>query len=252
MERFKLLIADSTEEFRLAMADTLRGNYYIRTCADGRHALELLRSYRPDVVILDLMLPGMDGISILQIAGEEGIHPVVLATTRFVNDYVLEAAGRVGVGYVMVKPCDIKATVSRLNDLVGRIREPVYSRQDPRSQVSNMLLSLGVPAKLKGYHYLREAILLVMRQPDQSITKELYPAVGAACNAAAEHVERSSRNAIMTAWNRRDVLIWRLYFPAAGSEGDRRPTNTEFITRLADALRINGEENEKIEKIPEK
>jgi len=236
MEILKLLIADGAEEFSCALRDALQGAYYVRTCADGKQALELLRSFDPDVLVLDLMLPGMDGISLLQQAVGCGICPTVLATSRFVNDYVLDAVGRLGVGYLMMKPCDVGATIARISDLSGRIRQPLVGKPDPKSHVSNLLLALGIPTKLRGYAYLREAVLQMAAKPGQSITKELYPSVGEKCAATAMHVERSCRTAIAAAWERRDKQLWGLYFPADGINCGNRPTNAAFISRLADCL----------------
>lgn len=239
MEMLKLLIADGTEGFRQALADALSGAYYIRTCCDGREALALIKSYSPDVMVLDLMLPGLDGISLLQQAAASGMQPMVLATSRFVNDYVLEAVDRLGVGYLMLKPCDVSATVARISDLSQRIRPPLLGKPDPRTHVSNLLLALGVPTKLRGYAYLREAVLLMAARPGQSITKELYPAVGEICGTTAMHVERSARSAIAAAWEHRDDRLWALYFPPDGAGCPSRPTNAGFISRLADGLLLN-------------
>ena len=236
MEIRKLLIADGSEEFALALVDALRGAYNLRVCRDGLEALEQIRSFRPDVLVLDLMLPGLDGISLLQSVASGGWKPTVLATTRFISEYILESVDRLGVGYLMVKPCDIRATVARIGDLTGRIRQPVPTRPEPRTDVSNLLLTLGIPVKLRGYAYLREAVLLMAAKPGQSITKELYPAVAEQCGAAPIHVERSIRSAIAAAWERRDEQIWRIYFSPGPDGCLTRPTNAEFICRLADSL----------------
>lgn len=246
MERLKLLIAEGTEDFRIALADALRGAYNLRECDDGVKALELMRVFRPDVVVLDLMLPGLDGISLLQRAVAADLHPMVLATTRFHNDYVVEAAQELGVGYIMVKPCDIRATVARLSDLSQRIHPPLVSQPDPGTFASNVLLSLGVPTKLRGYGYLREAILLMAEDPTQSITKVLYPAVAARykkenVRIESKHIERSIRSAIERAWDKRDERIWRLYFAPDGDGTLRRPTNGAFVSRIADSLRRESE-----------
>lgn len=238
----KLLIADGTEEFRLALADVLRGVYYVRTCREGNEALELLKSFCPDILVLDMMLPGLDGISLLQTAAASGFRPMVLATTRFANDYILESVDKLGVGYLMVKPCDVKATVSRIADLSQRLHQPIISQPDPRTHVSNLLLSLGIPTKLRGYGYLREAILLFAADPGQSITKELYPTVGILCESSAMHVERSIRSAIHTAWEHRDDRIWKLYFQPSADGSIPRPTNASFISRLADSLNLSQNE----------
>ena len=241
MERLKLLIAEGTENFRLALADAVRGAYILRECSDGVQTLELMRKFQPDVVVLDLMLPGMDGISLLQQAVSEDLHPVVLATTRFHNDYVVDAAQSLGVAYIMVKPCDLRGTVARLADLSQRIHPPVFARQDPKAYVSNLLISMGIPTKLRGYGYLREAIMLMAEDPTQSITKVLYPEVASIYKREniridAKHVERSIRSAIETAWERRDEALWQMYFPREGEGGTRRPSNGAFISRLADGL----------------
>mgnify|MGYP003293724525 CR=1 FL=1 len=241
MERLKLLIAEGTEEFRSALEGSLRGIYRVLSCGEGNEALKLMRSFRPDVVILDLMMPGLDGITILERTVASGLHPMVLATTCYYNPYVLDAIQRLGVGYLMVKPCDIQATIARLGDLRQRLQQPVISRADPKVHVSNLLLALGIPTKLKGYGYLREAVLLMAEDPKQSITKELYPAVAAACDGDRKNVERSIRSAIEKAWLFRDENYWKLYFPVDGSGMTRRPTNSEFITRLADTLHMDEE-----------
>lgn len=237
MEIRKLLIAEGAEDFRLALADALKGVYHIRISREGQETLDLLRTFKPDLMLLDLMLPGLDGISLLQQAEEEGILPVVLATTRYVSDYVMETIAQLHVGYIMMKPCDVGATIRRLADLSRRIHQPMPTRPDPETNISNILLALGVPTKLRGYTHLREAVLLMAEKPGQAITKELYPAVALRCNCDATHVERSARSAILAAWQHRDEQIWRLYFPPDSDGKFPRPTNAAFITRLAELIR---------------
>ena len=239
MDTLKLLIADGNEEFRQALARELDGAYFVRCCGDGKEALSLLRSFAPDILVLDLMLPELDGISLLQSASASGLCPMVLVTSRFFNDYVHEAMEDLGVGYMMRKPCDIPATAARIGDLSRHIRPPQVTLPDPMTHVSNLLLSLGIPTKLRGYVYLREAILMMMKDPDQPITKVLYPSVGAMCGCKGTHVERSIRSAIDTAWKQQDSRIWQLYFHAGSDGVIPRPSNAAFITRLADALRLN-------------
>lgn len=239
MNTLKLLIADGNEEFRLALAEALQGAYHVRICRDGKEALALLHTFVPDIFVLDLMLPGLDGISLLQAAADDGICPKVLATTRFLSDYVLENADKLGVSYLMVKPCDVRATAARIEDLSRRLTPTAAPAADPKSYVSNLLLSLSVPTKLNGYAYLQEAVVLMVKDPRQSITKELYPAVGSLCRCNASNVERSIRNAIAAAWNHMDARIWQLYFSPSSDGVIPRPTNAAFISRLADSLRLS-------------
>ena len=233
-----MLIADSSEEFGAGLADLVRGAYILRCCRDGRETMETISVFKPDILVLDLMLPGLDGISILRQAAAAGLRPMVLATSRYVSDYVVDAAQQLGVGYLMVKPCDVRATVARLGDLTQRLKQPLFSQPDPRTAVSNLLLALGVPTKLRGYAYLREAILERMRDPAQSVTKELYPCVAALCGGTAIQVERSIRSAIAAAWTRRDEQVWRLYFQPDPGGSLPRPTNTAFISRLSDSVAL--------------
>jgi two-component system response regulator (stage 0 sporulation protein A) len=240
LQMLKLLIADGTEEFRLALAEQLAGSFVIRCCHQGKQTMEMINSFRPDVMVLDLMLPELDGVSLLQELAEQNAMPVVLATSRFTNDYVLEAAARYGVAYVMSKPCDIRATAARVRDLSARMKPAPLARPDTRTIVRNVLLSLNVPPKLRGYTYLLEAIVELMENPGQMVTKELYPTVGKRCYASRDQVERSIRSAIAVAYKNRNEQLWRQYFaPSAGMELSR-PTNGTFITTLATRLAQDG------------
>ena len=236
MEIRKLVIADSSEEFRLALAELVRGGCHVRLCQDGNQTLETVQSMKPDVLVLDLLMPGLDGISILQKLHSAGIHPLVLATTGFTNDYVLDTLEAMGVCYVMRKPCNLYAVAARIEDLYHHVKPQSVTGPDARTMVCNMLLSLGIPTKLKGYACLREAILEQMRDSAQQITKELYPKVGKLCDANKNQVERSIRSAIAKAWETRDEGVWRLYFQGAAGEKPERPSNAVFISAIADRL----------------
>ena len=239
LEMRKLLIADTVEEFCLALADEFRGSCRIKMCHDGQETLNLILSFKPDLLVLDMLLPGLDGITILEEAAALGVRPVVLAVTKDPSDYVVRSAARLGVGYMMVKPCQIKATVARLRDLAEYLQPQEVARQEPRMVVANVLLTLGISTKLRGYAYLREAILEMMSSPGQSVTKVLYPAVGKICDASNTQVERSIRSAIQKAWDRRDEAVWRQHFQVSPAEPITRPTNAEFISRIADRISMD-------------
>lgn len=239
MEMLKLLIADAGEEFRLALAEQTRGTYRVRICQEGKETLQTVLAFKPDLMVLDMMLPGLDGIGILEAAAEAGIHPTVLAITKYASDYLAEAAHRLNVTYMMVKPCDVKITAARLQDMAEHLNTAGKAYPDPRIAVSNMLLTLGISTKLRGYGYLREAILETMRCPGQMVTKELYPKVGKMCNASAVQVERSVRSAIDKAWQQRSDEIWSRYFPGSPEGKMDRPTNSVFISCLAERMRLD-------------
>ena len=234
MDKLKVLIADGETETLADISKTLAGLYHVRIAREGHEALALLRSFTPDVLVLDMLLPGLDGISLLQKAAEYDLHPVVLATTRMLSDYMSQTLQKMEVGYVMVKPCDAGAVAARISDLSQNLKLPLFSSPDMRTMISNILLNLGIPTKLKGYGYLREAIRIFADDPTQTITKELYSEVANRCNATTTQVERSIRTAIETAWEHQDNQVWARYFP--GESGGGRPTNGEFVARLADYL----------------
>lgn len=235
MGRPKLLIADDSEDFTLALAQLLEEEFEIRCSQNGKETLTLLHSFQPDLLVLELMITELDGISLLQAAVDAGLRPNVLAVTRFYNDYTANLMGPLGIRYAIRKPCDLHATAARIRDL---IHAPCQHSQaiDPRAQVTALLHALGFPAKLHGYAYLREAILEMARNPSQSITKELYPTVAVICGCTRGQVERSIRTAIASAWNKRDEQAWRKYLRTDPGSPLDRPTNGEFIIRLSEVI----------------
>ena len=224
-----MLIADGTEAFRLALAENLKDQYIIRVCQEGYETLAMMASFKPDLMVVDLLLPGLDGITVLQRAAAAGVEPVALATTGYFNDYISDAISRLNVGYVMVKPCDVQAATGHLLDLTERMKTPPLAQPDDRTVVSNLLLALGISTNLRGYCYLRDAILAEIRQPGQQVTKTLYPDVGKPYGATGVQVERSIRSAIEKAWGRRNQGLWQQYFPGE----TQKPSNAVFICTLA-------------------
>lgn len=243
METRKLLLAEGNEELALALGEGLRGHYVLRVCRDGQTALQLMHTFRPDILVLDLMLPGLDGISLLQRITDAQLNPMVLATSRYYSEYILDAMDRFGVGYLIVKPCDTRATIARIGDLTSRIRQPKITPPDPRDAVSNLLRQLRMRGKLKGFRYLREAIVLMAEDPDQALTKELYTEVARQFNTGYKQVERCIRTAIEEAWEVRDEQLWLQYFPPGADNVLSRPSNGDFIVRMAQCIQ-SGESKE--------
>ena len=232
----KLLIADCNEEYRTALAAALNGQYHVLCCRSGSEAFTLLNQEHPDILVLDLMLPELDGLTLLERVSANGIRPMVLAATPILSDYVFSCAQRLGIAYLVRKPCSIEAIACRIQDLSCRLKAP-QPKADPVNYVSSLLLSLNISTKHNGFAYLRESILLMAKDPAQSVTKMLYPAVAHICGCQKENVERSIRTALDKAWDKRDEEIWQNYFPNAR----QRPSNAVFISRLAEALLLEEE-----------
>lgn len=231
----RILIADTSAEFCTQLRNLLGKGPNIRTAHDGSKVLQLLRSFMPEILILDLMLPGIDGLSLLQQAAAEGLRPAVLVTTKLLSEYVSQSLENLQVEYVMVKPCEAAVVAARVEDISERMKQPLFTGPDPKTVISNLLLELGIPTKLKGYGYLRLAIEIFAEDPTQAITKQVYKAVGERCGATETQVERSVRTAIGIAWEQTDRKIWRRYFAREEAEG-ARPTNGTVISRLAEHL----------------
>lgn len=230
----KLLIADSSEVFVNALTSALRSQFDIFICTDGPSALESLQQIQPDILILNLMLPYQDGLTVLQESGYQ--PPVILAITMHLSAYVEQAVTALGIDYTMIAP-SVDAVVLRLNDLIAQYTVPPGS-VDLHARTIYHLYQLNFPSHLDGYKQLRFALPLFAQNPHQFLSKELYPAV-------AKHfapkdiraVEHSIRKAIRTAWKRRDNAIWRKYFSLNSQGYIPCPSTKEFLCRLAEILR---------------
>ena len=239
MDMPRLLIIDSNEEFRQLLSDTLRNAYCVKTCRDGLEGLQSLRSFRPDLLVLDLMLPGLDGITLLQRTREEGIQPIVLALNAFHSEYVIAALAKLEVSYSMTKPCDITAIADRLADLSSGLRPQTVPESDLQTAVSSVLLALGFPTRLDGFRFLNAGLPIYMKDTGQSMTKELYVAIGQLYNKNAKQVERSIRGAICTAMHLGDQRLWQQYFGTPDGLIPK-PSNNEFFGRIATVLSQQG------------
>lgn len=229
----KLLIAEGTAELQQALKDALCGSFRIETCSDGLRAKHLLQSFRPDILVLDLMLTQYDSITLLQQLAGSDSRPMVVVTTRFASDYILHVLQKLPVDYVVNKPCQVKCVADRVRELADFGTVEAGIGMSPADAVRDMLMALGFSTKIDGFSYLIWAIPLYIQDPDQNITKELYTAVGSRFHKSGEQVERSIRSAIHSAWERRDERLWRDYLPCGPDGQVSRPTNGEFISRMA-------------------
>ena len=225
----KILIAESSAVFSAALSGKLSGDFQIEICADGYSALELLNRYQPDILILNLMLPYIDGLTLLQ---ESAFRPqVILAITMHMNSYLEQAVYAMGIDYTLIAP-SAEVVVRRLRDLLQQYRMPAET-EDLQAKVLHHLQLLGIPNHLDGYRQLALALPIFAKNPQQLLTKELYPTVARSYGCTdSRAVEHSIRKAIHAAWRYRDIAIWRKYF----SDRDICPTNKEFICRLAEIL----------------
>ena len=243
-----VIIADNTEEFCTGLSSALQqagGFQILGTATDGEQAIRLVSERKPDVLVLDLMLPKRDGISVSRAIAAMEKRPVTLATSGFVTDYVASAASNLGVRYLMLKPCDTGALVERLEEIRGgeNQRKALNRRPDKTSietMVTGIIHEIGVPAHIKGYQYLREAIIIAVGDMDviNAITKVLYPQVAKTFQTTPSRVERAIRHAIEVAWDRGDLDTLQRFFGYTVSNTKGKPTNSEFIALIADKLQL--------------
>lgn len=235
MERRKVLIADASEDFPNALISAIQDKYDIRFSQNGKEALNLLSAFRPHLLVLDLMLPELDGLSLLQAAAASGSLPNVLVISRMFNPYTLNFLGQLDYCYAIRKPADLQAVQERIADLI-MLPSSRTSAADPGSKILTLLHTLKFSPKHNGYAYLQKAIAEMSRNPGQSITKELYPTVASLCGCSGVQVERSIRTAISAAWNASDPQIWVQTFDLDPGIPLKRPTNAEFLVRSVEVL----------------
>ena len=229
----KRLIADSSSVFTAALEDALQDQFHILTCADGHMLTQLLPEYRPDVLILNLLLPYTDGLTALQASSYQ--PPLILAIAMHMSAYVEHSVTGLGVDYTMIAP-SVESVVLRLRDLQKRYALP-QDTTDIHAKTLHHLHLLNIPTHLDGYRQLSLALPLFAANPQQLLTKELYPAVARLCSCKdSRSVEHSIRKAIHAAWLHRDNAIWRKYFLIGPGGTATCPTNKEFICRLAEFL----------------
>ena len=244
--RVKILIADGNEEFcdhikrRLEQVPSYE---IVGTAADGQRALELMRVTKPDILVLDLMLSKLDGIAVLKRAREMDKAPAALVLTGFMTEYVANMAASLGVQYFMTKPCELDAVAERIHEMTAidsQLRQNAQRRQEVNieAMVTSIIHEIGVPAHIKGYQYLREAIIMSVNDIEMlnSITKILYPTIAKKYQTTPSRVERAIRHAIEVAWSRGKMDTIDELFGYTINNGKGKPTNSEFIALIAAVL----------------
>lgn len=230
---YKLLIAEGSEPFADELAVVLQSEFELQTCRDGERTLELLLSFQPDILILDLRLPFKDGLTVLQ---ESAHRPkVILAITTYISAYVEKAAMDLGVQYIMNTP-SVNALRVRLMDMLVNT---VLPGEDLAGQTLVHLHTLNFPTHLDGYRQLCVGIPIFAKNPDMGLSKELYPAIATHFSLPDYRtVEHSIRKAIKYAWDRSDPLVWEKYFPSRSDGTVSCPSNKAFFSRLAEMLKL--------------
>ena len=234
METRKVLIAEHSREFCGILSELLAERFQVSTCQDGITALTQLEMFHPHVLVLDLSLPELDGLSVLRRAVSHTPRPKCLVTSTYISDYVQNAIDTLGVDLVILKPCDAHALADRIGELAGIVE--ISPLPLPDLSITNILLDLNVLTSRNGFRYLEEAIWMYRQNPGISMTKELYPAIGRRHHCTANSVERAIRGSIHEAWELREDRVWRTYFSPGRNGTVPRPSNSIFIATLSEHL----------------
>ena len=248
-QKKKVLIADTNTVFIKNLSDELKnkGFDFIKETLNGSEAIKLASSFKPDAVILDLFLPGTDGAGVInEISALSGkAKPIFIVTASVYNPAMLSDAINAGADYCLMKPCECSAVVQKLEKAFASPAGVVHTPESPllndlESQITGIIHQIGVPAHIKGYQYLRCAIMMTVENSDliNSITKELYPSVAKTFGTTSSRVERAIRHAIEVAWDRGDVDVINSYFGYTVQSQRGKPTNSEFIALISDNLRL--------------
>ena len=264
-EKITVLIADDNQEFSRTLA-TYLGNQedmeIIGIAKDGLEAVDLIKEKAPDVAILDVIMPHLDGLGVLErVNSSSNLNkkPICIMLSAVGQDKITQKAISLGAEYYMVKPFDIELLLQRIREIKNFrpngsnnliVREPKKTpyitvkstkvEDNLEALVTNIIHGVGVPAHIKGYQYLREAIIMVVNDIEviNQITKSLYPQIAQKFGTTPSRVERAIRHAIEVAWGRGEVDLMQNIFGYTVSAAKGKPTNSEFIAMIADKLRL--------------
>lgn len=249
----KVIIANDNADEMAKTEEILIGRgFVIVGKATNGVMLESLISKNPqtDVVVLDIMLSGKDGFAIMESCKSSNSNIKFIVTSMLYSETFIQKALSLGAGYYMLKPIDANVLANRINDLFTSYKKPVQevSHEEPKvnkqleERITNIFITVGIPAHIKGYQFLREAIKMAIYNPEiiNSITKELYPSIANRFDTSASKVERAIRHAIEVAWNRGKIENINSVFGIKVYSNNEKPTNGEFIALVADKMLLEG------------
>jgi DNA-binding response OmpR family regulator len=232
----KILIADASEQWRELLERALGERYHVRTSPDGSKTLELAAQFEPDVLVMDLMLAGTDGLGVLKVLEGSPARPRVIVTGRYFSNFITNALQRYQVDDLILKPCAVRSITERVEEVLAQVEGEPVRLPDPEDYITGLLVNLGAPTSQQGFRFLRTGMLLMMDDPGQQLTKTLYPAIAEVYGTSPQNVEKGLRTTVTTAWLRRRDNVWRAYFPPAPGGQIPKPTAGQFLRRLTDEV----------------
>lgn len=257
MERLNVAIADDNERMLDLLSEIIESDQELNLVGkanNGEDMYHIIKEEEPDVVLLDLIMPKMDGISVMELVSQDKAvkkQPNFIVVTAIGQERITEDAFEKGASYYILKPFNNETVLQRIKSTghgtkaADRKEETMVTKgpdmqENLEKQVTDLLHEIGIPAHIKGYHYLRDSILMVVDDMDilNAITKILYPTVAKKHQTTASRVERAIRHAIEVAWSRGKLETLERLFGYTVSNGKGKPTNSEFIALVADTIRL--------------
>lgn len=242
MDKIKVVMADANEAFRTMLRDTIEktGEFeVVGMTHSGKEALELVRANKPQLLLTDLALPDLDGFGLLDRLAEEKNSVATIVVSAVYSDEIVAQAMQKNVAFFMPKPFEAESLLEQMRrcckDEKAQADFPSLERQ-----ITEVIHEIGIPAHIKGYQYVREAILIAVQDMDviNAVTKVLYPEVAHRFSSTPSRVERAVRHAIEVAWDRGDLETLQKYFGYTVNSAKGKPTNSEFIAMIADRIRL--------------
>lgn len=251
-KRIRVIVADDNDIVRQMIIDTLTDDIQIDVVAEaseGNEAIEVIKEYNPDVVLLDLVMPKVDGIGVMEaISHEKDVNPDFIIISAAGREDIITEALHMGASYFFMKPFDGQSLIKRIKHLYTK--EPVKMPEPDNVEVQKenslenkvvwLLRNIGVPIKMVGYKYLRDAIMIAVKDPDalMSITKNVYPDIAGIHGTSSGNVERNIRYVIETAWNRIKEGQVSVTTREVFKNLERKPTNSEFILLCSEWINL--------------
>lgn len=245
--KIRVFMVDDNEEIVKGVKQYFRSSKFnievVSSCDNGEDALnELKANYNSyDVVLMDLVIPNMDGLSVLEEINKLNINIKSIVTTSINQIDIITKCMNIGVSYYMLKPYGYESLGNIIVNIFSNNHVEMINNKDLQQSITNLLHSLGMPSHIKGYSYIRDGISLLYNRPSilGAITKELYPEIASRYDTTSSRVERAIRHAIEVSWTRGDYEVMEEIFGHSVDFDRAKPTNSEFIATLADKLRID-------------
>ena len=257
MQKVKVLVVDDNKRIVSLLKDVLSRDEQMQvvgTAGDGEEAIKMITFLKPDVVLLDLIMPKIDGLGVMERLNHLSLEkkPKIIVVSAISQESVTENAFSLGAAYYILKPFDTRVILSRVKAVgvhdvkESKVISTVFTNRktEPEStleaDVTNIIHEIGVPAHIKGYQYLRDAIIMSVNDGEMmgSITKRLYPTIAKNHKTTPSRVERAIRHAIEVAWGRGKMDTLEELFGCTVSSGKGKPANSEFVALIADKIRL--------------